>query len=135
MNFHVDPILSFIVETVEESKNIEFPLTIFTKGIIVTGLVIPMEKFFDNTIQKFVMGTGDLSARELLIDVFKQTSITILDISEEERKERGFLTHTYIHLKNVKIISNGTTYSISNENCWRVKLDEVDGFTIGIFGD
>lgn len=114
----VDPLLQELVLSVEKHDG-ELALTLLTRGLIVFGILISGKKFFDGLIEDIPVDeirTKFINQREK-----HQSLVERIDTAEELE---------YIHLKNAQFHK---ALSIPEENTtfWRVKIGEVDGFSVG----
>jgi hypothetical protein len=114
----VDPLLQELVLLVEKQDG-EIALTLLTRGLVVFGILISGKKFFDGLIE----GMPDNQVRTKFIDQRErhQNIVERVDTAEEL---------VYVHLKNAQFPG---TLSVPKENItfWRVKIGEVDGFSVG----
>jgi hypothetical protein len=138
----LDPMLKMFVELVEkefsDSIDIEFPVTLLVKGLVVSGSLIASEKYIKGLASelegKGIVGdamsngllAGFQNAQEYISAEFELDSAenSVSPISSSNYPD-------YIHLKNAVVQSNGWNVSNGDLSLYRIRSSDIDGFALG----
>jgi hypothetical protein len=110
-----------------EKQDAELGITLLVKGLVVFGVMISGKSYFEGLAETVANASGDQESRELARARFINKGEEYRLIVEESNNYRDLV---YIHLKDaqfpavLKIIRDSS-------NFWRIKIEEVDGFSIG----
>lgn len=123
----VDWFLQRLVATVN-STNIEFGITLFVEGAIISGLLVGGQKYFETFAQEFADNyPGDDEGKENIRQAFASHAGIYTDENPDDRPPPQF-----IHLINSKCFSAGDEPLPSNRGVlWRGKIKAVSGFSLG----
>ncbi len=122
-----------------DGEESELGITLYAKGVIVTGNIIPEYQWFAEVGQmlgsSFEPALLEMSA-ELREDRdnFRKARDALAELPEEFRSAIDPAeTTAYIHLKEARIVS-GSSLMPKVGTYWRGRLDEVSGWNIGVLG-
>jgi len=120
--------LQALVETVN-GKDIEFPITLFVGGLIVSGQLTSGHKYFEGLgtqLTQFFGGPSDDTTEIIRYFTFPGDAYT--------RNEKGakIPPPQYIHLREAKIFTPGQRPILAEGAWWRGRLACVDGFHFGL---
>jgi hypothetical protein len=124
----IDHILRFIASIVR-STNMEIGVTLYVKGIVVSGLAISPEQYFDGLAQEFEKAKGNQEVTQAFAKGFRTYRDTAASLRQESQDNKP--DPVYIHLKNAKFISSVVFNPNDTGVYWRGRLDQVDGFSFG----
>lgn len=119
--------LQALVETVN-GKDIEFPITLFVGGLIVSGQLVSGHKYFEGLgaqVTQFLGGPSD----DVIETVKYFTSPGEIYTKLKEATE--IPPPQYIHLRGAKIFTPGQQPIPTEGAWWRGRLVSVDGFHFG----
>lgn len=103
-------------------------ISINVPGGIVSGTLIPVTQYFDEFVDQFKAGfKGDVG--QIYFD-----QLSGYKPSEEELSEHRPLPQ-YIHLKDAKLYSPGTTGGHVTAPLWRGRINEIAGFFLSVPSD
>ena len=124
----IDPVLRTFVRFAEE-HDLSLGVTLTIHGLLISGNIISYHKYLEGIAQGFESATGNQEIGKILAESFWDASQEDLKI----RREEGFGEFPpllYIHLSDARFMSgNGM---VQKGVYWRGRLDEVDGFFLGI---
>lgn len=126
-----DAVLELLVTLSE--YGVHLPVTLFVKGIIITGNVISFEAYMNRTTDGI---RGSINSSGMDEENFKELTEIIAD--SFDRIRTGFLQHAdentkreLIHLENVRMFNqNGNLVNLSDA-LWRGALGSIDGWILG----
>lgn len=130
-----DYTLEMIVKLANLS-GLEMSVTLFVNGTVVTGILIPNYKYFDQVAEALGhFETGELIGEQLrkFSTQFKEEKKGFhnsLDSTKNEIEVNGI---GYIHLEKAKVI-DGNSFYPEEGTLLRFKIKSVDGFIIGKMG-
>jgi hypothetical protein len=111
------------------SELMDISITLIVKGIVIVGYVIGYKRYYDGVIKVLskakVIDTSDQTssqAGDKLVELFENFK----DMAIEETPDGP----TFIHLEKA-IVVNGSSGKIA-PSYWRLKIDSIDGFMLGI---
>jgi hypothetical protein len=114
--FHIEPdsdwLLKQITQYINRTLFSEIPITIFVKGIVISGILIPDVEYID------IVSHECVGASEELVDIFWSS-------------RDDSIRDDYIHLKNATFNSDVTPMTINSKVYWRGRLSSIDGFVVG----
>lgn len=118
----IDADLSFLVN-IANNQNVWTGVTLFSKGFIITGIVISGKEYYNTVADSFAKNEiGNLYG-----DYFRKVAVEAYSNDENNK----LIPANFIHLKDVKISAgNGGLQPIKN-GYLRLKLEEIDGHMIG----
>ena len=124
----VDPMLDKFVSLAEE-QDISLGVTLTIHGLLIAGNIISFQKYLEGIAQGFESATGNQKIGQIIAESYRNASQEYLKIRTEQGLEE--LPHRlYIHLSDAKFMcGNGT---VQTGVYWRGRLEEVDGFFLGI---
>ncbi len=130
----VDPLLRFLVAEANRT-GIEFPVTLFVGGHLVTGRLISGKKYYEGFAQDVTVSFSGVGAQAIR-DAFQAQAESLYppvpeDESEEAAADRVAMT-AFVHLEGAQVVySDGSTIPTGLGARWRGRLDAVDGFIYG----
>lgn len=124
----VDPILKTFVRLAEE-QNLSLGVTLTIHGLLISGNIISYQKYLEGIAQGFESATGNQEIGQILAESFRNASQEYMEIRREEGLEE-LPPPLYIHLSDARFMSGNTI--VQKGVYWRGRLDEVDGFFLGI---
>jgi len=114
--FHIEPdsdwLLKQLTQYINRTLLSEIPITIFVKGIVISGTLIPDVEYIDSVSYECV------GVSEELVDIFWSS-------------RDDSIRDDYIHLKNATFNSDVTPMTINSKVYWRGRLSSIDGFVVG----
>ena len=124
----IDWYLQNLVSAVNNS-NLEFGITLYVDGAILSGLLVSGRKYFETFANEFSDAyPGDTEGKENIRQAFaSNASIYDREGSEDDRPPPQF-----IHLMNSRCFSPGGQPLPNNRGVlWRGKINAVSGFSLG----
>jgi len=121
-----DQLLASFVRIANRS-GVELGITLWVRGTIVTGILVPMGKYLEEVAANFdpVEGAAPFA------DFFRR----LKEHSDEQqsRADDDGLPVAHIHLRDSRTYAPGADRPIPTRSGvpWRGRLDSVDGFTFG----
>lgn len=122
-----------------EDRKVEFPITLFIRGAVVSGMLIGHTAFFElleRVIRCMTSNTleGEVQIK-MLADAIKKASDESRSKLEElspEARDARILKTRYIYIKQAEIVcSNGPIIPIGTEGLLRIRTNSIDSFSIG----
>lgn len=115
------------------STGVEWPITLNVRGLVVTGLVVSAEKYFE-AIAKTV--TPPITADPETVKASEAFRSYLEGVAEEsaeafKKEEEEEVTIEYINLKDAQLLIGPDFVPTDNKVWWRGKLSAVDGYIIG----
>ncbi|WP_115515038.1 MULTISPECIES: gas vesicle accessory protein GvpU [Xanthomonas] len=125
----LDWYLQKLVATVNTS-NVQFGITLFVEGIIVSGQLVSGKQYFEAFAQEFSAAyPGDAEEKEDIRHAFASHA-SIYD--SEDDAQQSSRPPQFIHLIESRCFSPGGQPLPSNRGVlWRGKVNAVSGFTLG----
>lgn len=125
----------FMLEQIVISANFgqEFPVTLLTGGMLVSGRVVSGRKFVQHMLSDLVSTVSNDEVRSQLNEAFSEH---LENYPESGEPVEGKVI-TYIHLSDAKFFNPAGTKPIPTGGTgvfWRGKIAAVDGFNFGILG-
>ena len=123
------PLLLYYVKKAEEME-LGMDLTLYVKGLIVEGITLSRNKYYEE-IQAILTG-GTPATDDSNIDKLVDVNSCLRDfIRKETEKERAeFSVPEFIYLKDVKIYRGSPNDFVFTQH-WVCNLSSVDAFSIG----
>jgi hypothetical protein len=120
--------LEALVEEIN-GKEIAFPITLFVKGLVISGELVSGHRYFDGLASQLTEFFGGESeqAREVVSYLTSPRGIYLENTSEAET-----LPPRYIHIRGARIFAPGQQPIPSEGAWWRGRLASVDGFHFGL---
>lgn len=110
-----------------EKKDAELGITLLVKGLVVFGVLISGKSYFEGLAETVASASGDLESKDLARSRFLNKGEEYQLAVEESNNHWDF---AYIHLKNAQFPAV-LKFPKDQSTFWRVKIEEVDGFSIG----
>ncbi|MER9912714.1 hypothetical protein NKJ71_18995 [Mesorhizobium sp. M0050] len=107
-------------------------ITLHTHGFLVSGVLISKTEFLEGVAAFVKTGLGP-DAEGGLFDQLAANSRKGDELPKDEDKDYSAETR-YLHLKNVQIMLPSQPAAPGNPTVWRMRIDQISGFTIGQFG-
>ena len=107
-----DPVLEQLVHAVNESAQTQVPVTLSAHGTVLTGVLIAQEAYFTQLAE----------VRPLLGALQPASGL----LGKEYAKEVSAEADHHLHIR---------AREANAEALWRISLDAVDGWTLGIAGE
>ncbi len=124
----VDPMLKMFVNFAEE-HHLSLGVTLTIHGLLIAGNIISYQRYLEGIAQGFESATGNQAIGQILAESYRDASQEALKIRREEGlEELPPLLH--IHLSDARFMSGNKI--VQTGLYWRGRLDEVDGFFLGI---
>jgi hypothetical protein len=124
----VDPMLKMFVNFAEE-HDLSLGVTLTIHGLLIAGNIISYQRYLEGIAQGFESATGNQAIGRILAESYRDASQEALKIRREQGLEE-LPPRLYIHLSDARFMSgNGT---VQTGVYWRGRLEEVDGFFLGI---
>jgi hypothetical protein len=123
VNTAPDPILRAMAETAAEDKSFELGLTLHVSGIVVSGLMVSPETFFENLAAWLSANGGESFANSFA----KPTADLIAD------DPHGSAWTDFIYLRNAQVFASGSAEPLP-KSFWRGRLTHVSAWSIGSLG-
>ena len=126
----VDPMLKTFVRLAEE-QNLSLGVTLTIHGLLISGNIISYQRYIEGIAQGFESATGNQEIGQILAESYRNVSQEYLKIRKEEGlEELPYLQ--YIHLFDARFRFGNSVVPPETGVYWRGRLDEVDGFFLGI---
>ena len=109
-------------------KDIEFPITLFAGGLIVSGQLTSGHKYFEGLGVQLKQFFG--KSTEHTDDVIKYFTQPAEIYLKDNKKEKT-PPPQYIHLREAKVFTPGQQPIPSEGSWWRGRLISIDGFHFG----
>ncbi|MFP5272116.1 gas vesicle accessory protein GvpU [Coleofasciculus sp.] len=124
----IDPILKTFVRFAEE-QDFSLGVTLTIHGLLIAGNIISYHKYLEGSAQGFKSATGNQEISQILAESYRNANQEYLKIRREKGLEELPPT-LYIHLSNARFMFGNRI--VQTGSYWRGRLDEVDGFFLGI---
>jgi hypothetical protein len=111
-----DPVLAQLVRSVNESGQAIVPVTVSLHGTVLTGALIPQERYF-----------ADLVGGNPLMSALEPTSGLL---GKEYAKDVEAEANHHLHLR-----ADGVSGDAGAEGLWRISLEAVDAWTLRATAD
>ncbi|HDT2308019.1 TPA: hypothetical protein QHP34_002648 [Citrobacter braakii] len=121
-----DADLSFCVN-IANKHGANLGVTLFCKGIIITGMIISGKEYYDGVADSFGPKKDGVAS---LGDYFRQVGDAVY--SQKDGDEEQEFPNNFIHLKDVKLSAGTSGFTPYNNAFLRLKVEEIDGHIIGI---
>jgi hypothetical protein len=138
-NAEPDFVLATLVSVINSLPSMEFGVTLYVGGLIVSGLAVSGHSYF-NLLHDKVVGDGTDANRTAFASIFKragevypQTHGDETDDDDEAGDKKPRPTTTYIHLRAATVHVVGSADTIE-QDLWRGRLSQIDGWSMGNFG-
>ena len=112
------------------SELMDISITLIVKGIVIVGYVIGYKRYYDGVIKVLskakVFDTSNQTpsqAGDKLVELFENFK----DMAIEETPDGP----TFIHLEKAVVV-NGSSGNLLAPSYWRLKIDSIDGFMLGM---
>jgi hypothetical protein len=134
-----DPVLEYLVRVVNQIPGLEFGVTLYVGGCILSGLLVGGRSYFDSLRANLVDGSDESEPiREEFREVFEQVAkvypAEMRPVSEDDEADEGAEPPTvFVHLRETTVHLPGAA-SVLEPGLWRGRLESVDGWTLGNFG-
>jgi hypothetical protein len=126
----VDPMLKTFVRFAEE-QDLSLGVTLTIHGLLISGNIISYQKYLEGIAQGFESATGKQEIGQILAESFRNVSQEYLKIRKQEGlEELPYLQ--YIHLSDARFRFGNSVVPPETGVYWRGRLDEIDGFFLGI---
>lgn len=115
--------------SIANNSNVEFGITLFVEGIIVSGNLVSGKKYFETFADEFSNAyPGDPDTKEGIRQAFASNS----SIYDSEDDEHDLPRPQYIHLIDSRCFAPGGQPLPGNSGVlWRGKINSVSGFNLG----
>ncbi|MGY0613465.1 gas vesicle accessory protein GvpU [Luteimonas sp. A501] len=127
----VDWFLQHLVSIANESS-LEFGLTLFTEGLIISGQLVSGKKYFSTFAAEFSNAyPGDEESKATIKSAFESNG----KIYDQGADEEVPPPPQFIHLINARCFShNGQPLPNNRGVAWRGRINAVSGFNLGQLG-
>ncbi|MDL5367629.1 gas vesicle accessory protein GvpU [Xanthomonas sp. NCPPB 2654] len=115
--------------TVVNTSTVQFGVTLFVEGAIVSGVLVSGKKYFETFAQEFSAAyPGDAEGKESIRQAFASHA----SIYDSENGEQTTSPPQFIHLIDSRHFSPGGQPLPNNRGVlWRGKINAVSGFSLG----
>ncbi|WP_299262912.1 gas vesicle accessory protein GvpU [uncultured Psychrosphaera sp.] len=120
----IDPFLEKLAQIAE--IGVEYGVTIYVSGLIVTGTIINAAKYFELTSEK-LKANGDK-----VITQYTDAISAVVNKAYESNPNYRKDSIGFINLKNAKILNGDKLIPGEGGLLWRAKISSVDAFNLGI---
>ena len=124
----IDPILKTFVRFAEE-QDLNLGVTLTVHGLLIAGNIVSYQRYIEEIAKGFESATGNKEISQILAESYHNANQEYLKIRREKGLEE-FFPPLYIHLSDARFMSGGKM--VQTRTYWRGRLDEVDGFFLGI---
>jgi hypothetical protein len=144
VNTRPDDVLRFLVDLVNDAKDVEMGVTLHVSGTIVCGVLVSYETYW-NAFRELVRKNGSPETqpiREGFADAFTgfllgagiAAGAEQGDLAGEEDDEAAASAlPNYIHLRDAVVWAPGVDPTLA-KTLWRGRLSHVSAWSIGVFG-
>ncbi|WP_336954962.1 hypothetical protein [Serratia sp. KG1D] len=108
------------------NRGINMGLTISVSGIVYTGVLIGVNEWCDKMISQIEASNNTDEAKEAITSYYTQMKESFYSDIDEVNSNINF-----VHMKNVRIVTGDSISKVSS--IWRFKIDEIDGFSVGVW--
>jgi hypothetical protein len=126
----VDLMLETFVSLAEE-QDFSFGVTLTIHGLLISGNIISFQKYLEGIAQGFESATGNQKIGQIIAESYRNASQEYSEIRREQGLEE-LPPRRYIHLSDARFRFGTSVVPPGTGVYWRGKLDEVDGFFLGI---
>lgn len=129
-----DDFLRMLVNMVNAS-DVQFPVTVCSGGILVTGWLAGGKNFFDAFASDFVTGLGPGLDQDVAKNIRENfASHGKIYLNADGSYNQDLPPATYIHIKNAHTFVPGSVQPTPSQQgvWWRGRLSAIDGFWLGI---
>ncbi|MGC0151184.1 gas vesicle accessory protein GvpU [Chromobacterium vaccinii] len=105
---------------------IEFGITLFVDGLIVSGFLISGSKYFEGLAEQIAKASG-----QELADAFTASPKEVYSASNDEEGQPDL--PGFIHLREARVFLPGQKPIPADGTLWRGKLVSISGFNFGAF--
>lgn len=127
----IDVLVEYLVSLSEiKEVSIGVPITIFLKGIIISGNIISMDRYMDQSASSFRTSINRPDVDPKIANAVTESIAKAFDkmraifVPSESPREM-------IHLENVKLITSEGKLVPINKALWRGPIAAIDGFILG----
>lgn len=124
-----DHYLQALVQLVN-GKEIEFPITVFLKGTVVTGQLVSGHRFFDGLAGALKI-YFDHDTSEDTAEAIDFLTSPKQNYTKEPEEGVARIPPLYFHLRDARVITAGQKGYPDEGAWWRGRLTSVDGFHFG----
>lgn len=126
-----DVLIEYLVSLSEiKDLRIGVPITIFLKGIIISGNIISLDKYMDQTASNFRTSINGPNVDPETANVVTESIAKAFDKMRAIWVPSGS-PREMIHLENIKLIASDGKQVPINNGLWRGPIAAIDGFIIG----
>lgn len=145
VNTRPDDVLRFLVELVNDSKDVEMGVTLHVSGTIVCGVLVSYETYWQ-AFGELVRKTGSPETRPMREGFADAFTGFLLGGGVDSGAEQGDPAAdendgaaaspppNYIHLRDAVIWAPGVVEPTLAKTLWRGRLSHVSAWSIGTFG-
>ncbi|MEQ9000526.1 MAG: gas vesicle accessory protein GvpU [Coleofasciculus sp. B1-GNL1-01] len=126
----VDLMLETFVSLAEE-QDFSLGVTLTVHGLLISGHIISFQKYLEGIAQSFESATGNQKIGQIIAESYRNASQEYSEIRRAQGIEE-LPTRRYIHLSDARFRFGDSVVSPGTGVYWRGRLDEVDGFFLGI---
>ncbi|AFZ17068.1 gas vesicle accessory protein GvpU [Allocoleopsis franciscana] len=124
----VDLMLETFV-SLAEVQDISLGVTLTIHGLLISGNIISFQKYLEGIAQGFESATGNQKIGQIIAESYRNAS---QEYSKVRREQEELPPRQYIHLSDARFRFGDSVVSPGTGVYWRGRLDEVDGFFLGI---
>ena len=119
-----DPVLNTVIDAIEHNDGFHVGVTLYIGGILVSGEMVSDREYLTGVGKAFV-AAGDGSPSSYATQLGRALS----EAAGRATSQVG--GHRFINLRNVRVLSPGSTLMPSN-GYWRASAGHVDGYSWGL---
>jgi hypothetical protein len=123
-----DPMLEMLVSFAEK-QDLGVGVTLTVRGLLISGNITSYQSYLEGIAQAFESTSDNLG--QIIATAYRSASQGYQEALMKEGLE-GLPHPQYIHLSNARFIFGNTIVPTEIGVYWRGRLDEVDGFSLGI---
>lgn len=113
------------------NKGISVGVTLLSKGLLISGNLMSGKEYYSSISESFKNNSTNSELGSAISTYFLETGEAHYAITDENKE----IPLNFLHLKNFSVYrDNGSTIDFSGA-FFRLKIEEVDGFFIGLKGD
>ena len=109
------------------NTGIEFPITLYVNGLIVSGQMVGGHRYFDGLADQFREFFGDTEATEETVSML--TSAREYYLGEDVKNDPAL--PQYVHMRAAKVFVPGQNPIPKDGSWWRGRITSVNGFNFG----
>ncbi|WP_380180984.1 gas vesicle accessory protein GvpU [Kalamiella sp. sgz302252] len=121
-----DADLNFIAN-IASKLGVGLGVTLFVKGALVTGNTISGKEYYEQIVE-FFGETQEGSVEQAIANYFKRTGEAYYTPEDDEAS----VPLNFLHLKDVSFRLGSEQFSQHKNGLLRIKIEEIDGFMLGI---